>query len=50
MKISEVINDLQELMTHHGDVNVVVNGTTLISDRIMYFEEIDAVEITDVVW
>ena len=50
MKISELISELQDHMTQHGDVDVVINGTTLISDRIVYFEEINAVEITDVIW
>ena len=48
MKISELIKELQEFMIRHGDINVTVNGDGIDSENLVYDEESDELEISEV--
>ena len=48
MKISELIRELQEFMTRHGDINSTVNGIDIDSENLVYDEESDELEISEV--
>ena len=48
MKISELIKELQEIMIRHGDINVTVNGDGIDSENLVYEEEFDELEISEV--
>lgn len=48
MKISELIKELQEFMTRHGDINATVNGMYIDSENLVYDEESDELEISEV--
>ena len=48
MKISELIRELQEFTTRHGDINATVNGVDIDSENLIYDEESDELEISEV--
>lgn len=47
MKVSKLINKLQELKVQHGDVNVIVNGINMDDDMLIYYEHYNELEISD---
>ena len=48
MKISELIEKLQEFMTRHGNINATVNGIDIDSENLIYDEDNNELEISDV--
>lgn len=48
MLISALIDELQEFMNRHGDINATVNGIDIDSENLIYDEESDELEISDV--
>ena len=48
MKISGLITELHEFMTRHGDINATVNGVDIDSENLIYDEESDELEISEV--
>ena len=48
MKISELIKELKGFMIRHGDINVTVNGDGIDSENLVYEEEFDELEISEV--
>ena len=48
MKISELIKELQDFMTRHRDINVTVDGDGIDSENLVYEEEFDELEISEV--
>ena len=48
MKISELIEKLQEFMTRHGNINATVNGIDIDSENLIYDEDNDELEISEV--
>ena len=48
MLISALIDELQEFMTRHRDINVTVNGVDIDSENLIYDEDSDELEISEV--
>ena len=48
MKISELIEELQAFVVRHGDINATVNGIDIDSENLIYDEDNNELEISEV--
>ena len=48
MKISELIEELQSFVVRHGNINATVNGIDIDSENLIYDEDNNELEISEV--